>query len=101
MAPELFQPDGVYSFASDFWALGCMMYEFASGKPPFYSKSFKELVELILHKNFAPLTGISPDLNDLIGQLLEKDPAKRISWPDLKTHNFWKRYQFQSLKLPQ
>ncbi|MBK8156748.1 MAG: protein kinase [Streptococcus sp.] len=32
MAPELFTENGVFSFASDIWALGCILYEMASGK---------------------------------------------------------------------
>ena len=44
MAPELFQEGGVYSFASDLWSLGCMLFEFAVGKPPFYSNSLNKVM---------------------------------------------------------
>ncbi len=39
MAPELFSTKGVHSFASDFWALGCMLYELRRGILPFGSLS--------------------------------------------------------------
>ena len=35
MSPELFAPEGVHSFASDFWAIGCLLYELRRGVPPF------------------------------------------------------------------
>ena len=35
MAPELFNEEGVYSFQSDIWALGCVLYEMSTGLPPF------------------------------------------------------------------
>lgn len=37
MAPELFQDGSVYSYYSDFWAFGCVLYEMAAGHPPFVS----------------------------------------------------------------
>eukprot|EP00249_Psilotum_nudum_P026310 c32079_g1_i1 orf=3-185(-) len=48
MAPELFEEGGVHSFASDLWALGCVMYECFAGNPPFVSSSFTQLVKSIL-----------------------------------------------------
>jgi hypothetical protein len=35
MAPELFTSEGVHSFQSDFWAVGCLFYELRRGQPPF------------------------------------------------------------------
>lgn len=48
MAPELFQDNGVYSYQSDFWSLGCILIELATGKPPFFSATFKEMVQQIV-----------------------------------------------------
>lgn len=45
MAPELFQDDGVYSYQSDFWSLGCIMIELATGKPPFNTSNLKDLIQ--------------------------------------------------------
>ena len=94
MAPELFSDEGVYSCASDLWALGCILYQMALGHVPFESNSLKELVHLIRH---TPLQ--LPSINDskilsvefknLLRSLLRKDPMKRISWPGLINHEFW------------
>ena len=35
MAPELFTAEGIHSYATDFWALGCVLYELRRGIPPF------------------------------------------------------------------
>ena len=47
MAPELFTEGGVYSFASDLWSLGCVLFEFVTGKPPFHSSSLNKLMKMI------------------------------------------------------
>ena len=55
MAPELFQDGSTHSTASDLWALGCVLYECAAGRPPFVSSSLTHLVSDILATEPAPL----------------------------------------------
>eukprot|EP00899_Mesostigma_viride_P011673 jgi/Mesvir1/20506/Mv12390-RA.3 len=91
MAPELFQDGGCHSFASDLWALGCVMYECCAGRPPFVSSSFTQLVTSILTDPPPPLAhGVSPEFSDLVMRLLTKDVESRITWDELLTHRLWK-----------
>jgi serine/threonine-protein kinase ULK4 len=46
MAPELFEYGSVYSFASDLWALGCILFELAQGNPPFVSSTLFDIASL-------------------------------------------------------
>ena len=99
MAPELFNDDGVYSFQSDIWALGCVMYEMATGLPPFKASGLQQLITEIQTRPFEPIPNTSPLFADLLGRLLEKDPVKRISWEHLRKHPFWTK-EINARKLP-
>lgn len=100
MAPELFQDGGVHSFASDFWALGCVLYECYVGQPPFIGKEFTQLVNSVLSDPTPSLPGTpSRPFVNLINSLLIKDPAERIQWTEICGHAFW-RTKFTMLQLP-
>ncbi|MED6121685.1 hypothetical protein PIB30_032454 [Stylosanthes scabra] len=91
MAPELFEDGGVHSYASDFWALGCVLYECYAGRPPFVGKELTQLVKSIHLDPTPPLPGNpSRPFVNLINSLLVKDPAERIQWPELCGHAFWR-----------
>ncbi|KAL0843299.1 hypothetical protein Bca101_016544 [Brassica carinata] len=91
MAPELYEDGGVHSFASDLWALGCVLYECYTGRPPFVAREFTQLVKSIHSDPTPPLPGnASRSFVNLIESLLIKDPAQRIQWADLCGHAFWK-----------
>ncbi|CAM0880684.1 unnamed protein product [Alopecurus aequalis] len=91
MAPELFQEGGVHSYASDFWALGCVLYECYAGRPPFVGSEFTQLVKSILSEPTPPLPdNASRSFQNLINCLLMKDPAERLQWSELCEHNFWR-----------
>lgn len=103
MAPELFTPEGVHSFQSDFWALGCVLYELRRGFLPFGDPSVCSMETLVdrirtLDPVENPLTqaikgvpipSLSPELADCLLWLLEKAPMNRSSWPALCAHPFW------------
>ncbi|XP_023735102.1 serine/threonine-protein kinase RUNKEL [Lactuca sativa] len=93
MAPELFHDGGVHSYASDLWALGCVLYECYSGRPPFIGKEFTQLVKSILTDPTPSLPGNpSRTFANLVSSLLIKDPTDRIQWSEITTHAYWRTH---------
>jgi hypothetical protein len=67
-----------YDHKSDIWALGCVVHELATLRPPFVASSEQALARRILHALPPPLPpGYSMQLAFLAAKLLEKDPAAR------------------------
>ena len=89
MAPELFRPDGVCSFSSDLWSLGCIMYELASGRPPVLKSNFKALVTAVITEPYTPIVSCSGEFNTLCSALLAKGLLDRPDWEAVRLHPFW------------
>ena len=92
-APEIFTENGIYSFKSDLWALGCIMYEMAVGQVPFIDESVNKLVYKIVNDEVEftrkQLQNYSEEFIEVIKQLLEKNPDNRISWGKIEKYPFW------------
>jgi eukaryotic-like serine/threonine-protein kinase len=84
MAPE--QMRGELSLASDWYALGVMLYESLTGRTPF-SGSFYEIVMSKSLSDPRPphliVPDVSPALSDLCMQLLQRDPRARATGADV------------------
>ena len=92
-APELFNENGVYSFKTDLWALGCIMYEMALGQVPFFEERVNKLIAKIMNEevnfNKKQFNQYSMEFMEVIKKLLEKDPSQRPSWGEIENYPFW------------
>ncbi len=99
LAPELLLGNE-HSYPVDYWALGCIIYEFLYGVPPFNDKSPSLIFDHILSMDIE-----WPDLgdpeedddemrdirlcSDLARKLLNPDPQKRLDAKGVKAHEFF------------
>ena len=86
MAPELFSDDGVYSFYSDMWALGVVLFTMLYGQFPFYDSVPQELFSKIKSAEYTiPDDGrVSEDTKSVIRKLLLTDPSKRLTASEVR-----------------
>jgi eukaryotic-like serine/threonine-protein kinase len=69
--------------SADIYSFGITCYELACGRPPFRANSSQELLEKHVGEKPIPLTNhnkqVTPEFNDLILKMLQKQPSDRFS----------------------
>lgn len=91
LSPEIVE-NKPYSFKSDIWSLGVLLYEMTCLKMPFDASSLPMLYVKIVRGSYNPIPNIySKDLKNLIGLLLNTNVDKRISINDILRLPFMKK----------
>lgn len=77
LSPEIIKSEG-YNFKSDIWSLGVLLYECAALQPPFNAQSLHQLAQRIIQGKYAaPPSHFSPQFNQLLAMMLQRDPHAR------------------------
>ncbi|MHA7632806.1 serine/threonine-protein kinase [Corallococcus sp. M7] len=82
MAPEQIRGDSDVSPATDLYAVGVMMFQLLTGVRPFQGDSVQVMFAHVEARSPAPssrVPGLPQELDSLVLQLLQKDPARRPS----------------------
>ena len=102
MAPEVITGGG-YSLNADYYSLGALIHELVVGHPPIYRKqNGDKIYNRILHEKIQIPKRFSPELQDLLYSLLEKNPAKRIGAkggiPEIMEHKWFQSIDFETIR---
>ena len=93
IAPEIIKGQA-YSFSCDVWSLGCLLYVLLTAVPPFWDSERKSREHKVCHERLdfsaSPNTRrLSSSCQDLLTQLLEKDPTRRPSISSVLQHEWF------------
>ncbi|XP_066429864.1 serine/threonine-protein kinase PLK4 isoform X1 [Eleutherodactylus coqui] len=91
IAPEI-ATRSAHGLESDVWSLGCMLYTFLVGRPPFDTDTVKNTLNKIVLADYEMPAFVSREAKDLIFQLLRKNPADRLSLSSVLDHPFMTGY---------
>ena len=86
MAPEIIKGDGYEGFPVDVWSSGVALYIMLSGNIPFNRDKTHDLQSAIMNLPYKKIDDISDNANDLLQNILEKNPNKRLTPDEILEH---------------
>ncbi|GLD94809.1 hypothetical protein PINS_up003434 [Pythium insidiosum] len=91
-APEVLQADVGYSFPSDMWSCGVILYRLLSGRFPFEGNLLDERILMeAIDVESPPWHAVSRDAKELVLGLLERDVTRRLTAEQALQHPWLRR----------
>jgi len=84
-SPEMLRNEQ-YTASTDIWSLGILLYLLLFGALPFQSSNTALLIKLITTKEPIIPIDASLEVKDLLRRILVKDPSRRITIQEIKSH---------------
>lgn len=101
MSPEMLNESG-HGRMNDLYSLGCLLYEFLNGLPPFYNQDWNRMFEDIVSWPLTIPKHLSESAWDLLWKLLNKNPWERLGFregiKEIKEHPFCSGMNFKLLQ---
>ncbi|OMJ90296.1 hypothetical protein SteCoe_7315 [Stentor coeruleus] len=101
LAPEVLKRKG-HGKCVDWYLLGVLFYEMVVGIPPYFTINKNELINNIQKGKLKIPASLSLDAKELIKDLLQRDPAKRLGAlrdaEEVKQHRFFKGIDWEAVE---
>ncbi|GAU18339.1 hypothetical protein TSUD_202280 [Trifolium subterraneum] len=98
-APEV-HSGRLYGPEVDVWSCGIILYALLCGNFAFEDKNLSNLTKKIKEGIYILPRHLSPGARDLIPKMLEPDPMRRITIPEICQHPWFQHTMQQVMKLP-
>eukprot|EP00933_Yihiella_yeosuensis_P022119 TRINITY_DN17418_c0_g1_i1.p1 TRINITY_DN17418_c0_g1~~TRINITY_DN17418_c0_g1_i1.p1 ORF type:complete len:383 (-),score=50.87 TRINITY_DN17418_c0_g1_i1:46-1194(-) len=83
LSPEIIEGRS-YSWSTDIWSVGVVVYELLSLQPPFHGPSLQDVISAVLRAKPAPLPRSRPaELCNIVGEMLSREASRRPSAENL------------------
>lgn len=92
ISPEIASRNA-HGLEADVWSLGCMMYTFLTGKPPFDTDGIRNTLNRVVNAEYEMPAYISNEAQSLIASLLKKNPLERMPLTKVLEHPFMTKRQ--------
>ena len=92
IAPEILKDRGYDGFGVDIWSTGVVLYAMVYGTVPFRATDMSDLHKLIMKGKYTLKPDVSEEVRDLLSKMLEVDPKKRYTIPEILCHPWFSNY---------